>query len=251
MMKTILTSLNNPEIKNVAKLAMAKQRQSQQRFIAEGQRVVSTLIQSGCIPETIYVTQEHATTLKNVSAEQITIVSPFVMKKISQAKTPSGILAVFHLPKTVSPEKLGHGIVLARIADPGNMGTLIRTAAAMGVHSVVIIDGADPFGPKVVQASAGTICDVTIFIWSWQELLNNKKNMHLCALVVAGGNSPSEIDFSDTLLVVGSEAQGIPDPWLSDCHKKLTIPMPGKTESLNAAVAGSIAMWCAYASKER
>jgi RNA methyltransferase, TrmH family len=125
------------------------------------------------------------------------------------------------------------------------MGTLIRSCAAMNYKTVVCIKGTDPWSPKVVQASAGTIGMVNIFQVTWDELIQNKQNLNLCALVVSGGNKPQDIDLSNTLLVVGSEAHGIPDEWLGQCEQKLTLPMPGKTESLNAAVAGSIALYLA------
>src|SRR5579885_2522756 len=125
------------------------------------------------------------------------------------------------------------------------MGTLIRTCAAMGKKSVVIIDGTDVWSPKVIQATAGTLAYVTIFQWSWNELLKHKKDIPLCALVVHDGKSPTKKIMESTLLVIGSEAHGIPDTWIKECEYKVTLSMPGNTESLNAAVAGSIAMYIA------
>jgi TrmH family RNA methyltransferase len=129
------------------------------------------------------------------------------------------------------------------------MGTLIRSAIAMGIKSVVIVEGTDPWSPKVIQASAGTIIQANVFQIGWDQLIKNKKNLKLCALVVKGGKKPNQIDFKDILLVVGNEANGIPDNWLSKCEEKMTLPMPGNTESLNAAIAGSIALYLAFAKK--
>ena len=144
--------------------------------------------------------------------------------------------------------KLSDGIILAQISDPGNMGTLIRTAAAMKASSVVIVDGSDPWSPKVIQASAGCSALVNIFRIEWQALVHTIKqqNLKLIAMFVSGGKTPDELSFKDSLLVVGSEAHGIPESWFGECDELMTLPMPGKTESLNAAIAGSIALYLAY-----
>jgi RNA methyltransferase, TrmH family len=247
--KTII-SINNEEIKQVAKLANSKNRLEQNLFIAEGLRACTTFAQAGYHIEQLYVTrQEYADTFfEFVGQEKITLVSDIVMKKISQSVTPSGLLGVFAIPKNPSLTELDSGIVLAQITDPGNMGTLIRTAAAMKVKSVVIIEGTDPWSPKVVQASSGCLALVHIFRIDWQTLVTAKKQQHmqLIAMIVSGGSHPETLSFKHSLLVVGNEANGIPDEWISDCDKTMTLPMPGQTESLNAAIAGSIALYLAH-----
>jgi TrmH family RNA methyltransferase len=119
----------------------------------------------------------------------------------------------------------------------------MRSCVAFGKKTIVCVEGVDPWNPKVIQASAGTIGSATIFTWSWQELLRNKKNLTLCALVVHGGKPPHQITITETLMVIGNEAHGIPQEMLTTCDELLTLPMPGQTESLNAAVAGSIGMY--------
>jgi TrmH family RNA methyltransferase len=244
-----ITSNRNDEIKEITKLETVDGREAQGRFIAEGLRVCTTLAQAGCKPVQVYVTSEdRAQELKGiVHRNKITIVSKHVMERISQVTTPSGILGIFPIPKKPSIRKLGPGLVLARIVDPGNLGTLLRTAAAMNKKSVVLISTVDPYGPKVIQASAGCIAHLDIFKLEWEKLVNakNKRNLKLAGLVVKGGKKPSSIDFKDTLLVVGNEASGIPEPWLRNCDEQVTLPMPGKTESLNAAIAGAIALYLA------
>lgn len=242
-MKTI-NSRQNPRIKALTALKRPKDRKSQGKFIAEGLRVCLTMIHGGWQPEQIYVVPPMLNEAKKLAPEQqITLVDNEVMQKISQATTPSGLLAVFNLPKKPKTEKLEAGIVLAHISDPGNMGTLIRTAAAMGLKSVVIIEGTDPWGHKVIQASAGTIVDVDIFCWSWEKLVALKGNKKLAALVVKDGKAPAYIEKENSLLVIGNEAHGVSEAWLKDCDQLITLPMPGNTESLNAAVAGSIGMY--------
>lgn len=245
-MKTI-TSVQNAEIKAVAQLSDSKERYKQGRFIAEGNRVCKTLLESGVQLVQLYVVPERLDeVLQWADRAQITEITPAVLKKITQTVTPNGIVGVFEIPKTPSLNNLTTGIVLAQIADPGNMGTLIRTCAALGKKTVIIIEGVDPWNAKVVQASAGTVGKVHIHQLSWNELIKNKKQLSLTALVVKGGKSPQEIDLTDSLLVIGSEAHGIPAAWVADCEQKITLPMPGGIESLNAAVAGSIAMYSAW-----
>lgn len=238
-MKTI-SSLDNPEIKHIKKLHTKKGRDEVGQFLAEGARTVSTLLASPLTLNTLYVTPEHYEAYASTHAGRVVCITEKIARTISTASTPSGIIAVFNKPV---PMALTAGLVLANVQDPGNVGTLMRTAAALNVKTIVSVEGCDPWHPKVIQASAGAIAYVSIVECSWQELLAKKGALHLCALVVEGGDSIAKIRAEHTLLVVGNEANGIPDAWLADCDAKATIPMPGHTESLNAAVAGSIALY--------
>lgn len=245
-----ITSTSNEEIKEVAKLASTKERSTRGLFIAEGTRVCTTLLQAGMELEQMYVIdQEHGSQFRpSISEKKITLVSTHVMEKMSQAVTPSGVLGVFHIPSKPAITKMKSGLVLAKIADPGNLGTLLRTAAAMNKHTVVLVSTVDPYCPKVVQASAGYIAHLDIFRLDWDTLLKAKakQQLTLVALVVSDGKHPDTIEFKDSLLVVGSEAHGIPEPWLDTCDVHMTLQMPGNIESLNAAIAGSIALYVAY-----
>lgn len=241
-----ITSSSNQLIKELAKLHTAKERKKQGLFTVEGLRAVQTFIEAGHSPEYLFVTEEqYSSVISFSSPDQLTLVTEPVIKKLSSATTPSGILAIF---KIKQPEitKLEPGLVLAQISDPGNMGTLIRTAVALNKKTIIVVEGVDPWSPKVIQASAGTIAYAKIFELSWQELVKTKGSLELCALVVSGGKKPQELNIADHLLVVGNEAHGIPEDWLSDCSQSLTLPMPGGTESLNAAVAGSTALYLGW-----
>jgi len=239
-----ITSRNNPLIKKIVALHKKKQRKAAQQFIAEGMRACSTLINAGYQPIILYVIDTMLDYAKQfIDEEKIILVDATVMKKISTATTPSGLLGLFTIPPTPKVGQLGTGVVLAQINNPGNMGTLIRSAAAMNKTSIVIVEGVDPWSPKVIQASAGSIAFINIFQFTWEELIHNKGSLKLCALVVSHGKKSHKIDLSNTLLVIGSEAEGIPQNWVNNCDEKLTLPMPGMVESLNAAVAGSIALY--------
>lgn len=240
-----ITSLTNPIIKRIVKLRDdAKERKTAQACIVEGMRALSAFITSDYPLEMLYTTREHYEYASGLcNKDKIILVSSAVMAKISSAKTPSGLLAVFSTKKQ-NTTPLQYGIVLANITDPGNMGTIIRTAVALNAPSVVIVEGCDPFSPKVIQSTAGTLAYAPLIQLSWQELTRQAK-VPLCALVPQGGKKPSELDLKHCLLVVGNEAHGLPKEWLADCNMALTLPMPGRTESLNAAVAASIALYLA------
>lgn len=241
----IITSRTNSLIKHIAGLQSKKYRAEHQQFCAEGIRTISTLINAGLEPLALLATQEQLAEAQKLARDElISIVPEGVMQKISSSNSPSGLLAQFAIPQE-TVEDLTPGIVLAQISDPGNMGTLIRTAAAMGKKTVIIIGGTDPWSPKVIQASAGTIGMVRILEWEWHEVLEHKKALKLIALVVSDGKNPKDVALNNALLVIGSEGHGLPEQWISDCDAKITLSMPGNTESLNAAIAGSIALYLA------
>jgi len=236
-----ITSRTNQTIKDIYALHSKKGRMKQRCFIAEGVRTIQTLLASSIKLKQLYITEDLPIEIACPS-DQITRVAQEVMQKISTVTTPSGYLAVCAIPSKPQ-QALEHGLVLAQISDPGNMGTLIRSATALAAQAVVIVEGVDPWSPKVIHATAGTIGSIALYQYSWQELLEAKGTTKLYALVVNNGTSIENHKVSRALVVVGNESHGIPDDWIIDCDEQITIAMPGKTESLNAAVAGSIALY--------
>ncbi|KKP36135.1 MAG: tRNA/rRNA methyltransferase [candidate division TM6 bacterium GW2011_GWF2_32_72] len=242
-----ITSVKNEEIKKITSLKLAKNRKKFGLFLAEGFRICKTLEEGQLNLAQVYFVKEEEENAKQITTNSnlLTLVTTHVIEKISSASTPCGLICVFEIPEQPDLKEISSGIVLAKVSDPGNMGTLIRTCAAMGHHTVVLVEACDPWSNKVVQASAGTIAKVNIFELSWQELQTAKNSIKTVALVVTGGNPPNSICLHNTLLIIGSEATGIPEEWVHDCDEKMSLPMPGETESLNAAVAGSIALYLA------
>lgn len=238
-----IQSVTNSTVKEIIKLHDVKTRKQLNLFLAEGIRVCKTLIQSPLRLMQLYCTEKMVTEAQKCTDEDhITVATEVVMKKISSTKTASGILGVFSIPQQQVPHTINPGLVLAQISDPGNMGTLIRSAVAFGFPQIIIIDGCDPWSPKVIQACAGTIGFAHIVQLTWDELKNHKKRPALAALVPHDGKK-IELAEKNKLLIVGNEAHGIPEQWLADCEEFITLPMPGNAESLNAAVAGSIALY--------
>lgn len=247
MMKHI-TSRSNPLVKHVVDLHDSKHRKAHQQCFAEGLRVCTTLIEQGWKAKTVFIDAAHQSYIHHFDERSIIMVDTHVMEKMSAAESPSGVLCVFDIPPQKPSSELTPGIVLHTISDPGNMGTIIRTAAAVGVSTVVIVGGADAWSPKVIQASAGTIALVSVFLLDWGTLLSAKRSLSLASLVIKGGVSPSEIP-ANTLLVVGNEAHGIPKEHVAETEYKISLSMPGKTESLNAAIAASIALYGVFVHK--
>lgn len=241
-MKTI-TSLQNESIKHAVKLQESSYRKAQSQFVAQGYTTCITLIKAGYQPVAQYLT--HPFYLRHADefdVENIVIVPNQIIDKISTTNTPSGIVVIFAIPKTTFTPT-SNALVLYNIQDPGNMGTIIRSAAAMNIENIFNISGCDPYSPKVIQATVGTIALSKIIQTDWNSFLTKHAHIKTCALVVNDGKAPKEVNLSESILVIGNEGQGLPDDIVAACSQKLTIPMPGKTESLNAAVAGSIALY--------
>jgi len=242
-----ITSLQNLEIKELVALQTVKGRLKYKKCLFQGLRTIETGLNSCLKLDKIYVTEENLSKIAPlVSPGQIILISEQVSQKIGTVKESSGLVATFFIPDALPIEQLSAGLVLAQVSDPGNMGTLIRTAAACGVKNVVVVDGVDAWNPKVIQATAGAIALVNIFDISWSGLVSSKKNLKLYGLVVENGSSITRVNSSESLIVVGNEAHGLPLEWQKECDYLVTLPMPGNTESLNASIAGSIALYLAY-----
>jgi TrmH family RNA methyltransferase len=240
---TVIQSLVNEKIKHVVALQKASYRKEHGQFVAQGDKVCQTLLGTGFELVSAYMTESAFSDYPNLFSEKkLTLVSAAVMKKMSTVQTPTGIVAIFQIPKS-NGDLSANSVLLYNIQDPGNLGTLIRTAAAMKFDHVILIGGADVYQPKVVQACAGTLGYVNIVQTEWSTLRVNHKNLKFCALVVDNGKSEQDIALKDYVLVLGNEGQGLPDQVIDSCDAQMTIAMPGNTESLNVAIAGAIAMF--------
>ncbi len=231
-------------IKDIRALQTVKGRRASGLFLAEGIRTILSFIEAGHKPVELYIEDKKPYLVSQIPSHiPFDRVSESHMESISASTTPSGILAIFKLPTEPDASALSAGLVLAQVSDPGNMGTLIRSAAAFGYRSIVVIEGCDPYSPKVVQSTAGSLAHVDLFRWTWDQLFENKKDLSLCAMVAKNGTHPDKLNLKKSLLIVGNEAHGIPENWIEDCDTKLTLPMANTVESLNAAIAGSIALF--------
>lgn len=238
----ILESTNDQQIKHFIKLKKKSYRKEHQAFIAEGTRTITTLLEK-FDPQQVFMTIEmyDAADRPTIDESKITIITKNLVAKMSSAKTPSGIFAIFSIPQTSKLPTTGPGIILAQLSDPGNMGTIMRTAAAMNINNVICIEGVDPYHPKVIQATTGAVAYIDLYQCNWQQL--TQAQLPLAALVVKDGIAPDQAQLKNNFLVLGNEANGLTEEQINTCQQKITLPMPGKTESLNAGIAGAIALY--------
>jgi TrmH family RNA methyltransferase len=175
-----------------------------------------------------------------------------VLEKIADAQTPQPLLATVRLPLVALSDVAVTGMVLVLhdVRDPGNAGTIIRSADAAGVSAVIFTgQSVDPFNPKVLRASAGSVFHVPVCVTSIDEALAylSAAGVRIFATVVRGGESHRLQDFSvPTVVVIGNEATGLDESIVGLCDTRLTIPMAGRNESLNAAIAASLVAFEAF-----
>jgi TrmH family RNA methyltransferase len=171
-------------------------------------------------------------------------VSTSVMESASEAESPQGILAVLNFNQLPIPESANFILIPDQIRDPGNLGTLLRTAAAAGVHAVLIPpETTDAFAPKVMRSGMGAHFRLPIHIAGWDEIERQIKGMQVY-IADMDGRSCWETDLRQPLaLIIGNEAEGASESAQKVASEKLGIPMIGNMESLNAGVAGSVLMF--------
>lgn len=248
---TIITSAENPLVKRLRRLHEVRHRRTDGAFLVEGARAIATFLGRGWQPLDLVLAQD-LDLPSEWAGRTVTRAATTVLAKLSQANSPSGYLAVFALPTAPVLDPAAGGLVLHGIADPGNLGTLIRCAAAFAIKQVVLIGGSDPFAHKVVQASAGELVMIDLHRYdSEQGLAPLAGGAPCCALVVRGGSDPLDLPRRPRWLVIGSEAHGLDEAALAVCSERVTLPMPGGTESLNAAMAGAIACYALFAQQRR
>lgn len=257
----VITSRANPRLKLARSLLQRRGRERTGRWLAEGVRVLEEAISYGRTPETLFVTEE-AVADERVGrlVERVTQQGgevchvPFrLLAEVSDAKTPQGVVGIVPAPPEATPDVLFHPererwlLVLDRVQEPGNLGTMLRTAHAAGMSGAIRIHGTvDPGHPKAIRASAGAVFGLpvlTLAAGDTVELLR-VHGVPLIALDVDGTVSVYDVDWTGpSALLVGHEAHGPSQELLDAAAKVVSIPMPGGGESLNAATAVAV---CAY-----
>ena len=249
----MITSSQNPKIKLVHALAgRPKERRESGAFIAEGTRLVEEAF-SADWPFRFILHAERlsprsrALVLRLIAKGiESDLISEPLLRSISDTETSQGIVAVVDNMQLPMPQPLNFILIPDSIRDPGNLGTLLRTAAAAGVQAVLIPpETSDPYAPKVVRAGMGAHFRLPIQITSWEEIQKFVTENKLKAFLAdANGESCWEKDLRQPLvLLVGGEAEGASPTARNLATATVSIPMPGKAESLNAAVAGGVLMF--------
>ncbi len=249
---TEITSRTNPRLVHIRKLAgSAGLRRSSGTFLCDSRKLLSEAIQAGW--EIVQVVSTHEVTLPPLPAgtEEIRVPRD-VMESISPMKTPQGVLCICRLPDQTLPRQLTgqRYVVLDGVQDPGNVGTVLRTADAFGCSGLILLPGcADPFGPKTVRASMGAVFRCPVWTAGPEELERTleKSGIPLYGAALRQDTlDVRQVDLKRGALAIGSEGRGLSEDVLRRCHATIRIPMEPKCESLNAAVAAAILLWEAY-----
>jgi TrmH family RNA methyltransferase len=248
---TMITSTQNSKIKLVRALqGRVKERRDAAAFLAEGVRLVEEAANANWPVRFVLYSENLSSRGKelvkklNTSGVETEEVSEGIMGSLSETETPQGILAVlneFRIPIPNSPNLL---LILDQIRDPGNLGTLLRSAAATEVQAVFIPpETTDAFAPKVIRSGMGAHFRLPIHAMNWDEIQVHTKGMQIY-LADMDGASCWETDLRESLaLIIGGEAEGASESACRMASAKIRIPMAGNMESLNAGVAGSVLMF--------
>jgi len=247
-----ITSATNPFVKELRALATSKKaRQESGTFIIEGWRGINTLLTHESRQyklETLVVSSDWQNDPRLPTEIDTVMLPDHVFAKISDVKNAQGILGVVRpspFPFEFFPDT-GHYLLLDSIRDPGNLGTLIRSAVGASYDGVLLYgDCVDPHNPKVIRSTMGTFAFCNIWTVVRDDIDQMMKTGYaLCVTTGLGGDSLYETAFpKKTILVIGSEAHGVSDELMQLATQKITIPLAKECESLNAAIAGSICMF--------
>lgn len=227
-----ITSINNQLIKDTTKLHQKKYRDKTGRFLVEGLHLYEEALKSGEI-ESVF------TTNGLIQGENIIYVSQQVLEKLSQTKTPQSVLTV--CKKTYRQELSDKILILEEIQDPGNLGTLMRSALAFGFNTIVLDNTVDIYNDKVLRSTQGAIFNLNTIESSTLEFMEKHKEYTYYGTEMFGSNLQSIIKQNKVAIILGNEGSGLSPKVLENTKQNITIKMQ-ETESLNVGVAGSIIM---------
>ena len=241
----IISSPKNEKIKELVKLQNAKGRKKAGMYLLEGEHLVEEAIKEKAPIELIVVSsnrlEDYQLLLSRTNA-QLLVVSQEVFQKLSMTETTQGILAVVEIVKQEALPQNGRIIVLDAIQDPGNLGTIVRTADAAGFDAVILGTGTvDLYNDKVLRSMQGSHFHIPVFQANLQEYLPFLKSKGVQVAVTALHRDSKDYTVlqgvTDVAIVVGNEGQGVSSDVISLADVVITIPMFGKAESLNVAIA--------------
>lgn len=222
----MITSAANPRLKLVRRLRSPRQRRRLGLFVVEGEDLVEAGRAAGLHPVDVLVAGED--------------VEPKLLPSLSELPHPPRVVAVFRLADLprLQPGAQASGLALWRVADPGNVGSILRSAQGLGAGFVALSPGcADITGPKALRASAGAVFHIPTC--GFDQAPGRR-----VALVAHGGRPLPEVDLEgDVCLILGAEREGVPEEIVASCAERATIPLAEGAESLNVAAAAAIALY--------
>lgn len=244
----LITSTKNEIVKSVRRLRDRSARRESGQHLIEGERLVFDALEAGIVPETLFIEQGRTDFEARVSSlgAEFFSVSRAVLETVCDTSAPQGIAAAVRTPDLTAPESaedFPHGLIAAldALQDPGNLGTIIRTADAMGAAAVLLGTGStDAFSPKALRAAMGSTYHLRIFQCELSETLPKlrESGFSLVCGHLAGEERLPMLN-RDCVIVIGNEANGVSDGIARLCSL-CRLPMLGRAESLNASAAASI-----------
>ncbi len=253
-MTTMITSSSNDKVKYVRKLQSQKSfRHAERRMVMEGVRLVEEVVRAGRPPTLVLYTEALASdsrgkallvTLQALDAPCYAV-SESVLKVCSDTVTPQGILVVLPFPDLPRPEHATFTLILDRLRDPGNLGTILRTALAAGVEQLLLAPGTVDFSnPKVVRAAMGAHLRLPVLDAGWDTIADAVKGCNVWLAAASKKNRYTDVDWTrPSALIVGSEAHGAGTEARALARGKVSIPMASDVESLNAAIASAVILF--------
>ena len=245
-----ITSRQNPLAVRLRKLGSDKKtRHREGAFLCEGTKLVEEALKWGVELELLAVAEGTAPPTGLPEAARLVEMPAGLLRSVSTVETPQGMLAVCRAPDLTPPARLAPGryLVLDGVQDPGNVGTVWRTADAFGADGVFLLPGcAEPFSPKTVRATMGACFRLPVWETGLERLTELLKGAGVPLYATALRADTADLgsaDLSRAAVVIGSEGRGVSRPVLDACALTLRIPMRDRCESLNAAAAAAVVLW--------
>jgi len=257
-----VTSLTNPTVKAVRALHMRKEREETGLFLAEGLKVITEGVELGRAPKTLLYgpDSDHPLLHKAIAATQaaggeVIEVTRDILEKVSRRENPQAIVAVFEQAFTplaeIAPPSARCWVALQAVRDPGNLGTIVRTADAAGCGGVILVgDCCDPYSVEAVRATMGSIFAVPLAKASVAEFIawrDSWPGSVVGTLLTATTDHRAAQYAAPTLILMGNEQQGLPPELAAVCDVNVKIPMRGRADSLNLSVATGIMIYAVTA----
>ncbi|WNO52486.1 TrmH family RNA methyltransferase [Stakelama saccharophila] len=251
-----ITAFSNPLIKRIRSLRDKRHRRAEGLFLAEGLRILTEAREAGRLPQFLFHTAEGArhplvdalVTATESAGGEVIETSADILSKLSGKDNPGAVVAAYPEFDTSLDGIDRHAaplwLVAERLRDPGNLGTILRTADAVGAGGLILVDDCvDPFSVEAVRASMGAIFTVPLAKTGWDAF---ERWLRTDAGTLVGLSLATDLDYqaptypAPTFLMTGNEAQGMPEAIAAACDLLVKIPMYGKADSLNAAVATAV-----------
>ncbi|HEX6946133.1 MAG TPA: RNA methyltransferase [Acidimicrobiia bacterium] len=231
----------NPAVVAAARLHRSRHRRDTGRTLIEGPNLLEEALNTGVVPERLFASADDQETVRlaREAGVEVIIVDQAAMGRLAGTETPRGPVAVI-APREPVLDRSRDLLVAHGVGEPGNLGSLIRTAAAFGWGFAWTPGSADPWSPKSLRAGAGGQFRVPVARIAGVSDLDGWTTV---ATVVSGGDDPASLGKGNWAVLVGEEASGLPEEVVAVADRRVTVPMPGGTESLNVGVAAGIVVY--------